>query len=141
MNTVATYNSKRVIVTFAGQTLSGYDDGDFVSIEMDADTFAKKVGADGEVARARTNNDCARATIRLLQTSRSNDLLSAMHAADRAFGTGKGPLAVKDLSGTTLFFAPDAWVVRPPSVSFGREVGSREWALDTGPVEVFVGGN
>jgi len=137
---VADYDPKRIVVSFKGRPLSGFADGTFVSISMAAEAFTKVSGADASVSRARTNDDTAEVSVTFLQTSDSNDFLSNVHNEDKRFGTGKGPLLIKDLFGTTLFFAPQAWVVQFPDMEYGKEITEREWTFNTGQVEHFVGG-
>ena len=46
-----TYSADEVTLMFAGQILdSGFDEGEFVQIEMEANAFEDKVGADGAIA-------------------------------------------------------------------------------------------
>lgn len=137
-----TIDPKLVIPTFLGIPLSGFADGAFIKIERNADAFSLVVGSDGESARARSRNRSGRITLTLLQTSASNDFLSAAHRADEiGVPGGKGPFLVKDLAGTTLVSAPSAWIVKFPSTEFSRDVGSREWVFESGDIDMFVGGN
>jgi hypothetical protein len=137
-----TYDPKAILFTFLGIPLSGFADGTFIKVERNDDTFKLVVGSDGESARARNRNRSGRITLTLLQTSPSNDYLSAAQRADElGIPGGKGPLLVKDVLGTTLINAPDAWIVKPPAAEFGREVGSREWVFESGDIDMLVGGN
>ncbi len=129
---VQTYDPKKVIVTFGGTPLSGYADGTFITVAPSADTFAKVVGADGEVARGRSNDDTAEVTITLMQTSLSNKVLSTIRAADKIGSSGILPLSITDLSGASLYFWPQAWIRRSPDGEFAKEVGERAWIFDTG---------
>ena len=88
---------------------------------------------DGEGARSKNNNRSATITFTLLQTSEANGFLAAQHNLDilSANGDGIGPLIVKDGSGNSLYTADLAWVRKPPIAEFGRDVGSREWVLET----------
>lgn len=69
-------------------------------------------------------------------------MLSELYNLDRATGAGILPLIIKDLSRSTMFFAPQAWVVNLPSFDMGRTLDSVDWELDTGIVsEPVLGGN
>lgn len=139
--TVKTYDPAKVIITFGASTITGTADGTFVNIEPISDGITSQSGADGEVARAMSSDRRHRVTMTLQQTSRSNDVLSGYHEADRLSGGGGAlPLTVRDLRGTTLF-AATAWVTRLPPSEFGVELSNREWTLETGPAAYFVGGN
>ena len=74
-------------------------------------------------------------------TSNSNDYLSNMYNYDRATGNGVAPLLIKDLGGTTLFSAPEAWISNMPEASRGLTVDTQEWTFNTGQVEdAIIGG-
>ena len=136
-----TYDSCEVIVSVGGQPITGFAQGSKVTLERDEDAFTKYIGVDGEVSRSKNCNKAGTATITLAQTSPSNDLLSELAANDEAANTGVVPLLVRDLNGTTLAAAPDAWVRKMPSTAFGKEIGDREWVLDCGRLNLFVGGS
>lgn len=129
---VKTYDPKKVIVTFGGNIISGYADGTFINVSSPSDTFTKKVGADGEIARGRSNDDTAEVTLTLMATSASNAYLDSIRRIDKATGAGVRALSIQDLSGTTIFFYPEAWIRKMPDTEYGKEVSDRVWVLDTG---------
>ncbi|SFB68533.1 Protein of unknown function [Cupriavidus sp. OV038] len=140
--TTHTYDPARVNVTVAGATLSGFAEDSFLSIEEQGDGVTSVSGADGEVARAMSSDRRCKVTIKLLHTSASNDVLSALLLADRlSGGSGIFPMAVADLRGRTLFTSSEAWVVKSANAEFGKEVSEREWEIHTGKGSYFVGGN
>ncbi len=138
-----TYDPNEVSLIFAGAPISGFADGTFVSVDQNEDSFSLVVGSDGEGARSKNNNRSATLTFTLLQTSESNAFLAAAHNADilSANGDGIGPVLVKDGSGNSLYTADKAWVRKPPTAEFGREVGSREWVLETHDLVNVTAGN
>ena len=84
MGATKVYDSNRILLTLGGFPIdSGYADGEFLRIEAEADDFSDVVGTDGEVARSKTNDRRATATILLMQTSKANQLLSALSNLDR----------------------------------------------------------
>lgn len=122
---------------------SGYADGEFIKIEMADDAFKTKVGTDGEITRSKSNNFLAKVTIRLMQTSDANALLSAVHELDKKAPNGKGvgPFLVKDRQGTSLHAGQFSWVTKAPDVSYDREATEREWELAVILEERLDGGN
>lgn len=139
--TVRTYDPKAVIVTFGAVIFTGFAEGTFVSIERNGDLFEKVRGADGGVDRVNKNANDYAVTITLKQTSITNDALSAIAQADILANTGKFPLTVKDLIGTTLFFAAQAWIAKDPTDEESDTLSNREWRIDTGIAAKFTGGN
>lgn len=142
---VTTYSADEVSLSFAGILLdSGYADGEFVSIEMASDDFLAKVGADGEVARAKSNNRMATIKIKLLQGSQGNDRLSALRQQDLAGtnGAGVGVFSLRDRSsGVQLAHAEKTWISHAPTVSRAREVVEYEWTLQAAHLDLDPSGN
>lgn len=139
--TVKTYDPTQVSLIVGGFNITGFADGSFVTVARNADAFALHIGTDGEGTRAKSSNKSGRITITLAQSSDSNAVLSAFLAADELSNTGVVPVLVKDSSGTSLFAAETAWIVKAPDAEFGRELGSREWIIETDNLAVFIGGN
>lgn len=138
---VKTYNAADVSIIFGTRQLTGLAEGSFVVVTRDEQTFTKKVGADGEVTRSKTNNKAGSVVLTLDQSSDSNDFLSESHNIDENTGLGIKPLNIVDGSGTTVVFAREAWVQKPADMDKGRDSGENAWTLDTGPMDVFIGGN
>lgn len=136
-----TYSPKKVIVTFKGVPLTGYADGTFVTVDKAADDFSLSIGGDGEAARAQSADESGSVKLVLLQTSASNDYLSNCLRADKLTGIGYGPLQVADLSGRSIAVAGEAYVNKPATVEFGKEIVGREWTFMAGKLDHFVGGN
>lgn len=136
-----TYDPSQVAIIVGGFQITGFADGSFVTIARNADAFALYVGTDGEGTRAKSNNKSGRITLTLAQSSDSNAILSGIAAADELSNNGIVPVLIKDNSGVSLFAAETAWIVKSPDSEFGREVGTREWILETDNLAVFVGGN
>ena len=138
---VRTYDPKKIIVTFGAIIIDGYAEGTFVLIAGNGDKFEKSRGADGSVDRVNKNNKDYRVTITIKQTSLTNDLLSAALVADQDANTGIKPLTIKDLNGTTLFFANQAWIAKDPDDEDSDSLSNREWMIDTGIASKVTGGN
>lgn len=138
---VRTYDPKKIIVVFGPVIMTGFAEGTVVSIAQNGDNFEKVKGADGGVDRVNKNANDHAITVTLKQTSISNDALSVIAIADAAANAGIYPLTIKDLNGTSLFFAEQAWIAKSPDDEFGDAMSNREWRLDTGIAEKFTGGN
>lgn len=135
------YDPAQVSVIFAGIIVEGYADGTFVLAARNNPSFSLKVGASGEGARAKSNDRSGTVTITLMQSSASNDLLSAQAALDEASGDGIGSLLIKDLSGTTLVSAETAWIQKPSDMERAKEISDAQWVIETDVLNMFVGGN
>lgn len=136
-----TYDPSQIFVNFRGFLIGGYMDGTFVSVERKEDTWLPFVGVNGETARARNRNKSGTVKVTLMQTSSSNDVLSAALAQDEATGLATGVLQIKDNLGRMLAGCNDAYLLKPAMVEFGKEIAGREWTFECPSLDVFVGGN
>lgn len=141
MAILSTYSSEDVQITVGGVTISGAADASFCTVARTSDTWSMKIGSGGEVARSKNPDRSGRITLRLLSTSDSNDYLSGLFLADDLSNSGIVPVMIKDGNGTSLFTAPQAWVVKPADADFDKEANEREWMLDCAELISFVGGN
>ena len=140
MATFKNYDPDRVVLALFGIPITGYADGTFINVERDTETFTKSIGAQGDVVRVRSRDKSGTITVTLMSSSPANDLLSARMILDEETGLGYGPALVKELNGTTLVKAGNAWIEKPPSVEYGKEDGTREWKIVCANLEMFVGG-
>lgn len=138
---VKTYNPADVTIIFAGIPVGGFADGTFVTVARDNPSFTSLTGSDGEGARSKSNDKSGTVTITLLQTSESNDALSAVALLDENTGDGVAPLMVVDKSGRTICAAETAWIEKPADAEFAREISNREWVLKTDNLQMGIGGN
>ena len=134
------YDPAGIKMIFSGNSITGYAAGTFVVAARTEDTFQTVAGADGEAARAKSNNRTGTIVFTLMQGSAANDVLAALALADEVTGDGVGSLLITDLNGTTLVGAGTAWVQKPADVEFGQELSDREWTIATGNLVIFPGG-
>lgn len=138
------YDANEVTVNFATRSIeSGYDDGEFCTIEQENDNFGVKQGTDGQVTRYKTNQSYTIVTLKLMQTSEGNAILSAILNADLlgTNGAGVAPIMIRDRQGLSVFAAPEAWILGPPKAAYAREPTAREWKIGVANPVRFDGGN
>lgn len=136
-----TYNPKKVQVILGDHIVTGYADGEFLSVERNADQFQVIVGADGESARVASADRSGNVTLTLMQMSESNDFLSEKLSEDEETNVATFPLLIKDGQGTTLIQSSQAWVKKYATAGFGKDDAQREWVIETGDLRVLVGGS
>ena len=127
-----TYNPKKIEIALGTHRVTGIAEDSFVGIEPSGDGVTKKVGCDGEVVRSVSPDDTYSIKIVLMQGSPTNAWLEAQLKKDRDNGKGTFPVTIKDIIGTMVFNAKQAWVVKSAARSFGKEAGNREWEIHTG---------
>jgi hypothetical protein len=139
--TVGNYDALKVRITFAGSPISGFADGTFVTAARRNPTWVLTAGADGETARSKSNDKTGTIVFTLLQTSQSNDTLSAKALVDELTGNGVGPILIQDLNGTTLVQGETAFIEKPADVTLAKDVEAREWTLLVDRLNIHVGGS
>ena len=137
---VKTYDPSKVVFVFGGIPISGYADNSFITHEMAEEPFKSKVGCDGGLTRSQSANKSSKIKVKLMASSPSNDVLSGFHTADLLKGTGVVPGILKELGGSTLVTGAECFVSKPPSISFDKEVGDREWEITIAETLMVVGG-
>jgi len=142
---MATYDPKKVVVTLtvAGGgsiVLSGYADGTFIEVEPEGDSFERVTGADGTVAFVNKQMWCYDINFTLLQTSHTNAELTLLHNADKLTNSGTFGLKIEDTRGNSLFQCVNARITREPTVSWSRDIETREWQVKTEQGTNAIGG-
>ena len=139
---VLTYNPKKNIIIYGAKQLTGFAEDDMITIKPLGDGMQIFSGADGEVGRSIDPNSTYEVTVSLATSSKSNDYLSNCFNKDRKTGNNMLPLIIKDLSGSTLFFAKQAWIKNFPESKRGRKISNQDWTFNTGQVDdPIIGGN
>jgi hypothetical protein len=139
---VKVYDPDQISVIFAGVPAEGFADGEMVTIEHTTPRFSSVVGTTGEVVRSKSKDKRATITVKLMQTSNTNDLYSAIAVADDKAPNGAGiaPVMVRDRQGRALYAGKDAWIVGQPDASYDRTAKSREWKIEVEALDDFTGG-
>ena len=136
-----TYIPYDVTVNIAGLfDIEGWAEGTFIEIEKEVSPYTYQSSMDGETSRTFVKDDNYKVTITLAQSSPSNNLLNAIHSIDVATQLGKLPLFIKDGSGSTKFFSPNAWIENVPAVTLSESLEPRKWVFKCTQCTMLVGG-
>jgi len=138
-NQVDTYDPKEISVIVAGKVITGFAE-DVVRVARESNQVEDEVGADGDVARRITNDRRGSFTITLLQTSRSNLILSGLARVDELSGDGIFPVIIKDLRGNDLHIGANSWIQKQADSVYRSGIESREWVIRTNNLNTVVGG-
>lgn len=138
-NRVDTIDPKDVSVIVSGKIIGGFAE-DQIAVDRESNQIEDEIGADGDVARRVTNDRRGTITITLLQTSRSNLILSGLAVADELSGSVIFPVVIKDQRGNDVHIAANAWVQKMPRTVYRMGIESRVWTLRTNYLNMFVGG-
>lgn len=130
------YGSKSVSVVVNGTPITGFMDGEFITVTPSVDPAALHVGADGAATKVINADESGTIVLRLKQTSLSNAVLSALRATKATF-----VVIVKDTKGTSIHSGAKAFISGATAVSYGQEITGREWTISVGTLVDFSGGN
>lgn len=130
-------------IVFGGVTMQGFSESTMAKFEFDGQNFDDVVGVDGEVSRSKNMDRRAKLTVSLMQTSPTNDLLSAFYAAGRIGVNGADVAAVRveDLNGRLVIAGAEAWIMDTPKPTWGKTATEYEWVIRIANCDAFFGGN
>lgn len=137
------YDPDQVILAVGGADIEGLAAGNFITVAQDSDAFNMVVGIRGDVARSKTSNKAAKITVRLMQTSPGNDILSTIHNLDQSAPNGAGVFTVgmrDSATGRAFWTGATAWIVKAPDVNMDAQDTPREWVIQVARLERFDGG-
>jgi hypothetical protein len=107
-----------------------------VTVARNVESATLHMGADGVGTKIVNADKSGTITIRLVQSSLSNAVLSALEATNANF-----PVIVKDTNGLSLHSGAKAFVSAPPSSEYAQEMSPREWTIMVEALIHFEGGN
>ena len=140
MAVMKNYRAQDVALVF-GVPITGFAEGSFIKVSRNEEAFKYTPGVGKTGCRSATQNKSGRIEFTLLQSSLSNDYLSGLHNVDQETGDGILPALMKDLSGTSIHAAENAWIVKFPDAEQAVEVTNRVWILECDELLMNVGGN
>lgn len=138
---VTTYNPEKVLILVNGAPLTGLGEDTAVEITPTSDLSTSKVGIDGDVTRSVGTDRRVDIVIRLMQSSPSNDVLSALIGVDVLTGGRLVAITVQDLLARDVFVCPQSWLTKKPTITYAREAAEREWAFQGLPSVWYIGGS
>lgn len=144
---LATYSPEDVVIVLSNDkfshVISGYTEGEFISVTRTVPHATLQNGADGtnaRVVRAVKNCDI---TLTLMSSGESNDILSQLLVLDEGSRDGSDTfsITIKDNTGRTVMSSPQVFIGSNPDVTFGIEVTDRVWTLHAIHLTTHAGGN
>lgn len=135
------FDPSQIVLNVGGQDINGFAEGTFIKVERNKDAFETVVGSDGEATRIKSVNLSGTITCTLQQASPSNDVLSGFATADERQSNGAVPVLLSDKNTSiTKASMKVGWVKKKPSVEFSNAHSNREWVLESGNLQLDIGG-
>ncbi len=141
MPSLTSHDPAKIIIVLGGFQLQGLSSGEFVKVSRSVESVKKDVGADGRVVRVFSRDKSGEVVVTVQAESEANDYLSNLALEDEAAGTGVRSLMIKNLNGTSIYTAAEAWVTKHADGTYGDEASKREWTIHCADLEMFNGGN
>ena len=136
------YDPAEVHVIYGAHKIEGYGKDTFVEVSRNSPAFSMEVGAAGHAVAIKSNDRSGYIQVTLLQTSLSNNVLSAFaNASDLAAGGIALPILMRDALGTALCSCAAALIEKQADVRCGTSHQERVWRFLCGTLLVNVGGN
>ena len=141
MGTFHTLDPDRCQCLIALVPISGWDESSMISVKTDGQQFTFKKGAAGDISRSK-NYPTATLTFNLMNTSKSNNFLSALLQLDRNAPNGAGvfPVLVKDLNGLSLVASDICWIEQDAGLERGAEAQGIQWVFRLTDAKIFIAG-
>lgn len=138
--TVSSYSAVNLIVTFAGVALNGFADGDdVVMVERNNPSMSQVVGIQGDAVYSQTADKSGKITIKLLQNSESNSLLTAKIQASEAGAIVSAPLIVTETGSDAKVTAMKCVIEGQPSFARGANANTVEWTFLSADITIAHG--
>lgn len=144
---LATYSPEDVCVVISNSSfyhvINGTADGTFINISREVPASTLYVGSDLTTARVIRGNKASTVTLSLHHASESNDVLSALLSNDEQTrdNTWLFNLTIKDNTGRSLYFSPQAFISMEPDRSFSTAIDNRDWGIQCVALSGVTGGN
>jgi len=135
-----TFSADAWTFMFAGITIeTGKGPDEFLKLEQQEDDISYTAGIDGEGVFSVNKNTYTKCTLTLLQTSKGNGVLSAIHNASKLADGLPAPLAISDRKGTSKSISPSCMILKMPDETVAKQAGVCVWEFGMHQPERFVG--
>ena len=136
---LGTINPNKDIVNISGHEVTGFADDTMLTVSRNEDVMLEQVGVQGDMTLYQNQNRTGTITIRLMETSPSNDFFSGILAAMKT-GVIKGvlPFTVARPGSYSSISAGQCWLKGQPERTFGKDGQVYEWTFGILDSEVGV---
>ena len=129
------YSPKDVVCSWNGIAIEGFAPDSFLRLQRTSPLVTPVVGAGGQVALTRNADKTGTIEIELMQTSLSNQMLSAIQAKQDDMELEEdisSNFVIYDPSGSVLATGINAWLQELPQIELGRDQNSKTWIFGCG---------
>lgn len=132
-NALPVYSSREVAVSWGLVDFEGFSGDNILTMAYTSELTGETVSADGKLATHITPDRTGTIKVEVMQTSKTNIILSALLAAQNnsedSASIYKSDFAVADPSGSVLAIGRNAYIKKAPDVGLGVETSTYEWTF------------
>lgn len=127
---VNAYSREGVVLTVAGIQITGFGEGDFLTVARPEDEATLTRGSHGEQTKNQMLIRDATAVLTMHAGSAALDSLQELLDIQRDLGSSSFPFSIADVgSNGRLVHSPTAFFMKTPDMTFGAEIGTVEWTI------------
>jgi len=140
---LATFAPDDIVFVINDYRITDFADGTFIDINKNSPNFRQVRGIRGKHTRVHTRDRSGVISIRIMQTSNQNDILSELANQDDLNQTGLLLVTLRDVGGQTALQFGNAYIESTPNISYqGGQTTAREWRINFEFITTYnVGGN
>ena len=138
---VLDYDPRAVILIVGARIMQGFADGTMMALKRNQPVWSYVTGAYGAVTRVKNSNRSWTLTLTMDQSHDDNQYLSLIMTDDEMNGKRTFSVLIRDGSGATLGFAPQAFLEGYPEIGYATTNGTRAWSIIIPSMQVLVGAN
>lgn len=139
---VGTYSPSSVQFIMNNYQVKDFAEDTFISIQPNSKNFRQVRGIRGKSTTVKTRDRSGIISIRILQTSVENELLTKISRLDEANQTGLLTITIRDTSGQSVYQFQGCRLEGSPTVEFTGSTQAREWnILYDRAVDYYLAGN
>lgn len=130
MGKINTFNPADIVLSINDYQIKDFASGTFLEIVQNSPYFKIVPGIRGFHTRVRGRDRSGILNIRLMQTSKDNEVLSKIVEQDDQNQTALLMVTLRDIGGTTGIQLMNAFIEGPPNVSYSSsQTVPREWRI------------
>ena len=126
---INTYDAMDVTVIWDGVIITGFADGDAITIGQNEESFSKQVGIQGDVTLSETNDKTGVSTLALKGTSPAVQKLKS-DARLKGDSALKSLQVINDNTGGGIMGGTKCRIKKQPENSFSNEEGTLEFEIE-----------
>lgn len=112
-----------------------------ITVDPSGEISGMQIGADGTGQHSLYGDKSGKVTVRLLKTSPTNKLLSALYNFQTASAAshGQNTITVTDMVRGDVITCRQCAFAKAPSITYGKEAGTQDWEFNAIAIDRILG--